>query len=252
MQALVANEGDAAAAGKGIVESKSAISLNPEVALTSINLVARKAQELHGGPVTKMLIDATEPARALSIFRRAEYAYDAFKEGKTIEDVVKYFDDERIKITEDKAGALFSMMTGEHVEIKVRKIGAGARRTSKLANKYWSFDADIDITVVFGDQTIDMDGFAHKIIPGIVKGECPEYAGVTPLAAAVMDELALNDCFILNVVIPAAVYAALGQDANEVAGAAEAAAYLTRAIPGCKMAAKNVGLLTKAIMDYQG
>lgn len=252
MKALVANEGDVRKTMQQIVDDRKATNMNPEVGLTNINTVCRKANELYSGPITKMLIDATEPARALALHRRAEYTYDAYKAGQTIEDVVKHFDDERVQITCDNAGRLFSQMTGKKITVKVRKIAPGARRTTKLPQKYWSFDANLDMTVTIDDQVYDMDGFAHKIIPGIVRGEYPQFKEAAPFAAAVGDELALNDCFILNVVVPAAVAAAMGQDPKEAAGTAEQAAYLTRAIPGCKAAARRVGTLAQDIVNYQG
>ena len=66
-----------------------------------------------------------------------------------------------------------------------------------------------------------------------------------------MDELSLNACCNLNIVIPAAVAAAMGKyEAKEAAGIAEQAAFLSRSIPGGKMAATNVGKLASSIANY--
>ena len=253
MKALAANQGDAVKTAEQLVADRASCTFNPEVALTCINNVARKAHEVYGGVVTSLLIDATEPARAEAIYRRAEYAYDHLKAGTSLEDIVIHFDKERIAITEENAGKLFSAMSGSRIAVKVRKIAPAARRTSKLCKKYWSFDANIDITVSIDGHDYVMDGFAHKIIPAIVMGKASEFEVPAPYAAAVMDSLALNDCFILNVVIPCAVAAAMKLGSpDELAGQAEAAAFLTRAIPGCKKAARTVGQLAVNIVDYKG
>lgn len=251
MKSLVENEGDADKTGEAILKERLATSLNPEVAAISINTVNRKAHELQRGPVTEMLINATEPVRAKAIHDRAEYAYDHLTAGDSIEDVVEKFDDDRIAYTEENAGRIFSDMAGAPVSVKVRKLAPGARRKSKLANKYWSFDPDIDLTVTVGDKVADMNGFVHDIIPRAAHGECEEFAFAIPFGAAVMDDLALNACCIINMTVPAAMAAVLKiADPKEAADRMEKAAYLSRAIPGGKAAATQVGKLAVAIADF--
>lgn len=252
MKALIKNGGDAAKTGQEIVAERSACSFDPEVAQLSINTICRKANELWRGPVTNMLIDATEPARAWAIHRRAEYACEQLEAGVGLEAIVSKFDDDRIAEVEKNAGVLLSGMVGEPVSIKVRRIEPAARRTSKLAQKYWSFDPSVDITVTVGDNVAEMDGFVHDIIPRVVKGECQDVAWAVPLGAAVMDELALCACSILNVTVPAAVAAAMKKhDPAEAADIVEKAAHLTRAIPGGKFAAQKVAALALSIVEYQ-
>jgi hypothetical protein len=206
---------------------------------------------LYRGPVTDLLIEATEPARAKAMYWRAEHAYDQLIAGGTLENVVIKFDDERILTVEKHAGILFSAMAGQPVTVKVRRLEAGARRTAKLAQKYWSFDPLVDITVTMADKVAVMDGFVHDVIPRVVKGELQDIAWAVPFAAGVMDELALNACSSLNVIIPAAVAAALDiYDAKEAADIVEKSAYLSRAIPGGKAAATKVGRLAASISQY--
>ena len=72
-----------------------------------------------------------------------------------------------------------------------------------------------------------------------------------PYAAAVINELSLNGCSILNIVVPAAVASAMKlYEPKEAAGIVEGAAYLSRAIPGGKMAATKVGKLALDIINY--
>ena len=253
MKALVENEGDVEKTAKQIVEERTATSFNPEVALICINTVCRKANELHSGPVTKMLIDATEPARANAIHKRALYTLEELEKGTSLEDIVKTLDDKKIRTTEKYASAIFTRDSGESIEVNVRKIAPAARRTSKLAKKYWSFDPLVDVTVKRGDETVDLNGFSHDIIPKVAKGNS-EYEDVRwamPYAAAVINELSLNGCSILNIVVPAAVASAMKlYEPKEAAGIVEGAAYLSRAIPGGKMAATKVGKLALDIINY--
>ena len=251
MKALIQNQGDAIKTGAEIADERSKCSVDPEVALLSINTICRKAHELYRGPVTDMLIEATEPARAKAMYWRAEYAYEKLSDGESLENIVRHFDDERIATVETHAGNMFSGMVGEPVTIKVRRLEGGARRTTKLAQKYWSFDPLIDITVTMGNKVADMDGFVHDIIPRATKGECQDVAWAIPFGAVVMSELALNACSILNVIIPAAVAAAMNKyDAKEAADIVEKSAYLSRAIPGGKAAAEKVGRLAASIVAY--
>lgn len=248
MKALLEEDADEDAIAEKIVAERAGISLYPESALMGINCIARKADEVRNGPVTRLLIKATEPARAKAIYDKASYTFDAISEGKTVADVVKYFDELRVATVEKNAGALFSGMTGQTVTIKLDTIHPAARRTVNLAKKYWSFDPYIDITVTMGDQKAVMKGFVHDVIPKVCKGECQDVAWAVPFAAAVLDELSLSGCNILNVVIPAAVASAMGLgEPKEIGGEAEKAAFVTSGIPGCKAHATAIGTLARDI-----
>lgn len=76
-------------------------------------------------------------------------------------------------------------------------------------------------------------------------------AWAVPFAAAVMDDLSLFGCNILNVVIPAAVACAMKLDTPAaVAEEAESAAYITVGIPGAKVHATEVGKMALEIINY--
>lgn len=253
MKALVANEGDVVKTMKEITAEKHTTSFDPEVALSSINIICRKANTLHSGPVTNMLIEATDPARAKGIHRRVIRTMEGIEAGKSLEEIVRELDEERITTVCANAGTIFSSMLNTPVSLRVDKIAGAARRTTKLAAKYWSFDADIDMEVNVGGNAFVMKGLAHEILPKLCRCEdYEELRSVIPLAAAVMDELSLNACSNLNIVIPAATAAAMGMyDYKEAAGIAEQAAFLSRSIPGGKMHASAVGRIAKAIAEYE-
>lgn len=251
MKALVENEGNVEKTAKQIVEDRKLTSFDPEVALNCINTICRKANELYSGPVTKMLIDATEPARAHAIYWRTKYTLQELEKGTPLEEIAKKLDDKKIRTVEKKAGVIYSNMVGEPVEINVRRIESAARRTTKTVKKYWSFDPLVDISVKQGDKLAELNGFVHEIIPKVARGshQYDDVKWAISLAAGVMDELSLNACSILNVIVPAAVASALEMyEPKEAAGIVEAAAYLSRSIPGGKASATRVGKLSLNIM----
>lgn len=250
MKALVANNGDAETVAKVLAKERAASSFSPEVALLSINTIARKASELHNGPVTRMLINATDPGRARSLHSRAEFVYDQLSEGKSLEEIVRALDDERLAGIEHQTGLILTSMAGAEVKVKVTNIANGARRTSKLAQKYLAFDPLMDITLSVGENTVVMNGFVHDLIPKIAKGEREDIAWAAPLAGAVLDEIILASNFNLNVVVPAAVASAMKLYApEEAAEIAEKAAYISAAIPGGKASATRVGKLALEIVS---
>lgn len=251
MKALLANGGDAAVTARAIEAERRACSVNPEAACISINTVCRKAQEMWPGSVTRVLIDATEPSRAKALHDRAEYAYDQYLAGMSIEDVIRKFDQDRIDYTLENANRLFSGMAGAPVKVELLKMEGGARRTKKLAKKYWTFDPNVDMRVTVGDQIAELPGFIHDLIPRYMKGEFREIGWAIPFAAAVMDDLCLNNCVIVNMIVAAGMAAAMKiATPEEAAERMEAAAFLSRCIPGGKAAGATVGRLARAIMDF--
>ena len=248
MKALLQNNGDKNAAGEAIVKDRAGCSFDPEMAIIAINTVARKAAEVHGGPVTDTLILATEPTRCNALYRRAAKAYVDLKAGKSLGDVVRDLDQERQATVEAHANAMFTGMLGKDVKVHVTKLGPAARRKGKIVEKYWAFDALADVEVTVDGQTARLEGFVHDLLPKIVKGERTDVAWAVPLAAAVMSELYLASNTIINVTVPAAVAAAMGtMDPKEAAAVAERAGFITVGIPGARERAEQVARLAAKI-----
>jgi hypothetical protein len=248
MKVLLENKGNQNAAGEAIVKDRAGGSFDPEMALMAINTVARKATEVHGGPVTDTLILATEPTRANALYRRAAKAHADLTAGKSLADVVCALDQERQSTVEAHANAMFTGMLGKDVKVHVTKLGPAARRKGKIVEKYWAFDALADVTVTVDGQTARLEGFVHDLLPKIVKGERTDVAWAAPLAAAVMSELYLASNTIINVTVPAAVAAAMGVMApQEAATVAEGAGFITVGIPGARERAEQVARLATKI-----
>ncbi len=235
---------------QAIIKERTESNIYPESALLNINTIARKAAELKRGPVTDIMINGTEPARVKAILEKADFAYDNLSRGKSIAEVVKALDDERLKTLEERTGERFTKQLGEPVTIKIENVGSGARRTSKLAKKYAAFDLYCDVTVTRGDRVAEMKGFVHDVIPRACQGELKDLLWAIPIAAIPVDDIALAGCNILNLVVPVAAACAMGLgDPKEIAGEAEKAAYISAAIPGGKAHAAAVGTLAKSIID---
>jgi len=254
MKALQFFEGDREAATKAVYEDRANTSFNPEMALCNINILTRKAEEIYRGPVTKVILNATDPARFNAVFRRAELSYDMLSEGKTLAEVVKYFDDERVAIVESKASIAMSKEYGKDISIRLLKITPGARRTkSKLALKYLAFDPNIDVEITFDGKTYVLKGLVNDIVPNVTLGnkDYDDIAWLVPIAAPVAAEQVLSGNNILNMVVPAAVASAMGlhdpKDAGEIA---QNAAYVTASIPGCKAIATSVAEMTTNIVGF--
>lgn len=251
MKTLVANNGDMKKTAQMIGADRAGFSFSPEVAMIGINVIARKASELFNGPVTKMLIMATEPARANAVHQRAEFSYDQLTEGKSLEEVVIALEDARVAYIEKHANKILTHMAGTDVEIKILKIATGARRTAKLARKYMAFDPMIDVAFTIGGNTFELKDFVNDLIPQISKGEREDIAGIAPMVGAVLNEVTLAAGIILNIIVPTAIASALKlHTPEEAAVIAEKASYVTGAIPGGKASATRVGNLALDIVEY--
>ncbi len=251
MMALSQPGADPGELARRLVAERTGGNINPESALVSINTVARKAAELRDGPVTRFLIDATEPARVKAIYDRAAYAYDRLAEGRGLTEVVEDLDKKLVATVERQTAKLFKNTTGEDVSLKFVKIAKGARRTAKPALKYFSFDPRLDIEVTVGGRKVLLEHFTDRLIPQAAQGGGRDLAWAIPYATSAAAELMMAGNNLLNAVIPAAVAAAMKvSSAEEAAAAAEAAALITCGIPGGRAAALKVAGLARDIMAF--
>ncbi len=241
---------DPDAIGRAIVNDRSTDVVNPYPAAFSIYAVAKKASELHNGPITKLLVNATLPYVTRLIYLKAKETYDGLNEGKTLAEIVRKMDDERVADTEKYGARYWKKLADRDVTVKYLKIEKGARRTSKLPNKYLAFDPLITVEVTEGDKHVVMEHYTDQVIPKVCLGEAPDLAWAVAIAAPLTSELVLSGCMILNVVIPTATAAVMGYASiDDAALEAEQAAYITAGIPGPKMAAKRLSKLACQIYE---
>lgn len=223
-------------------------SIDPDTTMLSMSTVARKATQMQRGPVTDTLILASEPSRANALYRRAARAYDDLTAGKSLADVVRALDQERQAMVEKRVGARIAKLTGKPAQIRLTKIAPAARRQSKMARKWFVFDAAIDIDITLDGVTTALNGYVHDLTPKVARGESPELAPLMTLAAPLAGELLVAANNIANITVPAAMAAALGLHSPTEAGEiAEGAGYLSAGIPGSKGRAENVALVAQRI-----
>jgi predicted RNA binding protein with dsRBD fold (UPF0201 family) len=248
-KALPAMEWNKAAVADALVELRQNISIDPEVALVSMNTIARKAAELRPGLITDTLIMASEPSRIKSLYQRAQKTWAGLEEGKSLAKVVQGLEEERQDVVEARANAMFSKMTGKEVNIHVTKMVPGARRKGRLVEDYIAFDPLADVDVTIDGETMHLEGVIHDLIPRVAKGERKDIAPIMPMVAVVLDEMTLMGNTIMNITVPAAVAAAMGKmSPDDAAKEAAANAPLTAGIPGARVRAEKVAALAAKIM----
>lgn len=251
LKALLKENGDKDKVAELIRKDRLACSMDGESMLLSINIVARKARELSNGIVTRCLIQASDPIRAKAIQRRIDLSWDMLSQGKSVEEVVHRLDEERLEAVEKGAGRIFSKKMNRDISVKVLRIDKAARRTSKVVKKYMSFDPLVDLKLTVDGKEYRIEHFCDQFLPAIVKGEFEELRPFTMPMASVVGDLAVAANVIINVIVPAAVAAAMDvAPVDEIAAQAEKGAYITLGIPGGKNHALAVAKSAKDFMDY--
>lgn len=238
-------------AGRRICEDRMGDNCNPESSMFSIYAMSKKCYELTNGPVTKLLVDSTLPYVTKMIFDKARITYYGLSRKKTLAEVVKGLDDERLATVEDGFGRWWKKVSGDDVRIKFHKVENSARRKeSKLVKKYLAFDPNFTVEVWRNEKHAYLEHFVDEVIPKSCTEEGKELAWAVTTAGPACSELMLSGCNILNLVIPAATAAAMEYAAPaDAAAEAEKAAYITGGIPGGKAAATKVARLACAVAE---
>jgi hypothetical protein len=249
MNLLIENKGDVEICADALHEVKTTQWIDPEIASFSTNTVARKAEHVRRGPVTRTIINATDGIRANALQWRAELAYDELSAGKSLEDICAALDQKRKDKVEANAGAILSFFFGKTITVSFSKLAGGARREHGFAQAYWGFDADVDAKVTVDGEEFAFEGLSHKVIPDAVMNKKAELSLPITVAAAVAQELMYVGCCTIDAVVPAVVAAAMGKyTAKEAGKCAESGAHVTCSIPGAKGTIKEVSALALRIM----
>jgi hypothetical protein len=150
---------------------------------------------------------------------------------------------------EKNASAVLSMFMGAEISVRFTKIAGGARRDHPFAGLFWGFDADVDAEVTINGEKFVLEGLCHKVVPDAVLNKKSGLSLAITCAAVAIQELMYIGCAPLNVVVPAAVAAAMGKlSPEEAAKQAEKGASTTVAIPGAGEKAQEVAALAVRIL----
>lgn len=250
MKVLIASAGDIEKAADQIKDIKENFWLEPELAKVSTNTIARKSEQVQRGPVTKAMILATDGAVAKGVYERANFTYEKLKGGMELEEIVRQLDNEKLETVEKACGMLFSQMLGKEIKINITRYkGCARRRPNDFLKKYCGFDTDATVEVTVDGEKIVFEGLSHKVIPEAVLNKKQDMLEAIPLAAVPVVELQLCGHTIINIIVPAAVAAAMGdEDPKDIARKAVAGAYISSAIPGGIPRAEEVAKRAVKIM----
>ncbi|OPX59143.1 MAG: hypothetical protein A4E25_01303 [Methanobacterium sp. PtaB.Bin024] len=243
MKVLISSGGDLETASEKIKDIKEKFWLEPELAKVATNTISRKSEQVKRGPVTKAMILATDGGLARAVSDRAKFTYDKLKEGMKLDEIIRMMDDEKLENVENACSALFSGMMGKDIKIKITRYQGCARRSpNDFLKKYCGFDTDAAVEVTIDGEKIIFDGLSQNVIPDAVINKKTNILEAIPLAAVPVTELQLCGHTIINIIVPAAVAAAIGSELtpNEIAKQAVNGAYVSSAIPGGIQRAEEV------------
>jgi hypothetical protein len=247
--ALIEHNGDEEKAATVVHDVRHEYFMDPEIGKVSANVMARKAEQLRRGPITRAIIRGTEGVKIQAVRRRATKAFEMLSSGQDLSSVVRTLDEERQHTAEAGAVRYFQKQMGQEIGIKFTKISSGARRSDDLAKRHLSFDVDADVEITFGGQKIFFEGLAHKVIPKAVQEQDGAILPFITFAAVPLNEILMGSNIILNITVPAAVAAAMGKHSpEEAARLAETGGFISTAIPGARERAEKVALLAARIV----
>jgi len=251
LRLLIKHGGDPYPVADAITAYKMNSFIDPEMALCSLNTIARKAETVSRGSVSHACILASEAVRDRAIYRRAVKVYEMMKAGKSIEESARTLDDERKAAVEARGSAILSGFTGHKIDLKFTVIKPQGRRTDAFTKKYWAFDSYVSYDISIDGKPYHIENLAAKAVPEFALNpkarENPDMGTALFAGAVLTQELQYIGHTIINVTVPAAVATLLGKDEKSAAKSAESGAYLTKAIPGAKNRAFDVARLAKKI-----
>ena len=251
LRLLIKHGGDPYPVADAITDYKMNSFIDPEMALCSLNTIARKAETVSRGSISHACILASEAVRDRAIYRRAVKVYEMMKAGKSVEEAARSLDDERKAAVEARGSAILSGFTGHKIEMKFTVIKPQGRRTDAFTKKYWAFDSYVSYDISIDGKPYHIENLAAKAVPEFALNEKarenPDMGTALFAGAVLTQELQYIGHTIINVTVPAAVATLLGKDEKSAAKGAESGAYLTKAIPGAKDRAFDVARLAKKI-----
>jgi hypothetical protein len=249
MKALISDGGDMESTADMIREIKLSQFIDGGTSAIAYNIIARKAEQIRRGSVTEAMIKGTEGIRIKMISDRAEATYAGLNEGKSLEEICREMDQQRKTMVEKNSSTVLSAFLGADITVSFTKIAGGARRSHPFAGFFWGFDSDVDAEVVINGEKFVLEGLCHKVVPDAVLNKKSELSMAITCAAVAIQELMYIGCAPMNVIVPAAIAAAMGVLSPKDAGKQAAkGATLTMAIPGAAEKAQEVGMLAVRIL----
>ncbi len=204
-----------------------------ESASAANNLLARKAESINRGPLTNMIIRATEPVMTNAISNRATYAYEQMEAGASLEELIGDIQQKLIVRNAEAVAKTMSRLTGKDVEyINFTRVAPGSgRRKHKFAHSHFAFDAHIDVEVKIDGKVYELENVLAKAAPeALMNRDRETIDAISATAMAIIDMMCLGACS-MDVVTCACMAAARGMDPEEAVERAVKAGNVFVAIP---------------------
>ncbi|MEE9610721.1 MAG: hypothetical protein V3W19_05685 [Desulfatiglandales bacterium] len=204
-----------------------------EDATVATNLLARKAESVENGPLTEAIIKATEPGLTNALSKRAIYAYEQMKGGKTLAELLGDVQKRHIETIAGAVAKGMSTRLNKEIEyIKFTQVRPGSgRRSHKFAQRHFAFDAYVDVEVKIDDKVHKIKNVLAKAAPeALLKGDQETLNAISAVAPAIIELLCAGACS-MNAVVCACMAAAMGMDPKEAAEKAMEAANVIVALP---------------------
>jgi hypothetical protein len=204
-----------------------------EHAAVATNILARRANFVERGPITRSVMMATEPVLVNSIYKRIVHAYNGMKSGKTITEITRELEEQRIRDLGAGVARLFSKALGRNIEyVRFYNVRPGAgRRTHKFAHRYFAFDGYVDVELKVDGQVYTFENILAKTIPDAMAANDRETLKIIECFAAGAVDLLNAGAVAMDVVVPACVGAAMGVPPQEAVDQAAAGATISMSIP---------------------
>ena len=204
-----------------------------EGATVAANLLAHKVHAREKGPVTQAIIKATEPGFTNAISKRAIYACEQMKKGKTLAQVLGEVQTQLIETNAHAVAKAMSQRLNRDIEyIKFRTVKPGSgRRTRTFLQRHFAFDAYVDIEVKIDGKVYELENVLAKAAPeALMDGDLETLNAISATAPAIIDLLCGGACS-MDAVVCACMAAAMGLDPTEAAETAAEAANVIMALP---------------------
>ena len=221
-------------------------SMDPETTMVAVNTVARKAEQVRRGPITKMMIAASEPIRTKALYDRARRASRELAGGATLASVVEGLDRDRQALVEQRTSQMISKAMGK--TISIRMVKSYSRNKKGKLSRWWGLDGDADVEVSIDGKTVLLERIISEVAPKVAETDDEELRSLLFIGGRILRELLLGGNIILNITVPTAVAMVRGMGSPKELGAiAEKAAYITAGIPGARQKAAAVAHLAERI-----
>ncbi|MFZ7131114.1 MAG: hypothetical protein ACOWWR_02030 [Eubacteriales bacterium] len=205
----------------------------PEHATVATNILARRAHYIVRGPVTKCVMLATEPTLTKEVIKRCELTYNGIKNGKSVTDITRDLETQRLKDIGDGVARIFSKVLNKNIEyIKFLNVRPGSgRRSHKFALRYFAFDGYVDVECKVDGKVYNYKNVMTEAIPdALLAQDMDKLEIIECFAAGLVDMLNAGAC-AMDVVVPACVAAVMGLPVQDAVDQTCEGATISMSIP---------------------